>query len=159
MPVCGRYGRVRLVVSIRASITCPLGWRKHCRRARSTTWASGNRHGVEGSASYFINPGPGPDERSGYGEATVDGNTGKCTEAHCGGSGTGFQIEGGFAGNIWGPVGYRLHVRYTPFTDHYFGVGNKWTYKYPDGTEYTGTKEGAAFESYVTLIWGITASF
>jgi len=107
--------------------------------------------GVEGSASYFFSPRPGPDEIVGYGDP-VNGASG-------GASGTGFQLEGGFAGTIWGPVGYRLQVRYTPFTDRYFGVGNKWTYKYPDGTEYTGEKQGAAFESYITFIWGITASF
>ncbi len=107
--------------------------------------------GVEGSASYFFSPRPGADEIAGYGDP-VSGAAGGAT-------GTGFQLEGGVAGTIWGPVGYRLSVRYTPFTDRYFGIGNKWTYKYPDGTEYQGAKEGAAFESYITFIWGITASF
>ncbi|MBL8953618.1 MAG: hypothetical protein JNK82_22775 [Myxococcaceae bacterium] len=106
---------------------------------------------VELAASYFFSPRPGPDEIVGYGDP-VNGAAG-------GASATGFQLEGGFAGTIWGPVGYRLAVRYTPFTDRYFGRGNKWTYTYPDGTEYQGTQEGAAFESYITFIWGITASF
>jgi hypothetical protein len=95
---------------------------------------------VEASAQYFISPKPGPDEIAGYGDPA--GPNGGAT-------GSGFQIEGGFAGTIWGPVGYRLRVRYTPYTDHYFGMGNKWVY----------TTQGAAFESYVTFIWGITASF
>lgn len=105
--------------------------------------------GVEASGAFFIAPKPGPDEIAGYGDPMVNG----------GASATGFQLEGGIAGTIWGPVGYRLQVKYTPYTDHYFGRGNKWTYKYPDGTEYTGKFEGAAFESYVTFTWGITASF
>ncbi|MBK7860175.1 MAG: hypothetical protein IPJ65_16480 [Archangiaceae bacterium] len=96
--------------------------------------------GVEASAQYFISPKPGPDEIAGYGDASSPSG---------GASGTGFQLEGGFAGTIWGPVGYRLRARYTPYTDHFFGMGQKWVY----------TTQGAAFESYVTVIWGITASF
>jgi hypothetical protein len=121
--------------------------------------------GIEGSASYFVSPRPGPDEIAGYGDAMGGANGGA--------TGAGFQLEGGVAGTIWGPVGYRLRVRYTPFTDRYYGVGNKWTYTCPpldspqirpagcpaDNIEYTGLREGAAFESYVSFIWGITASF
>jgi hypothetical protein len=40
-------------------------------------------------------------------------------------------------------------MRYTPFTDHFTGTGQKWVY----------TMKGAAFESYTSFIWGITASF
>lgn len=96
--------------------------------------------GVEASGSYFISPKPGPDEIAGYGNVMAESG---------GASGSGFQLEGGVAGTIWGPVGYRLRVRYTPYTDRFFGAGQKWVY----------TDKGAAFESYVTFIWGITASF
>lgn len=96
--------------------------------------------GIEGSASYFISPKAGPDEIAGYGNAS---------DPSGGASGFGFQVEGGVAGTIWGPVGYRLRVRYTPYTDKFFGQGQKWIY----------TDKGAAFESYVSFIWGITASF
>lgn len=96
--------------------------------------------GIEGSFQYFISPRPGPDEIAGYGNVTAENG---------GATGQGFMIQGGIAGTIWGPVGYRLHVRYTPYTDRFFGPGQKWVY----------TDKGAAFESYVTLIWGITASF
>jgi hypothetical protein len=100
---------------------------------------------VELSGSYFINPKPGPDEIAGYGNAM---------DPSGGGVGQGFQLEGGFAGTIWGPVGYRLRVRYTPYTDHFYGQGGKWIYPNADGVY-----KGAAFESYTSFIWGITASF
>jgi hypothetical protein len=95
---------------------------------------------IELSGSFFINPKPGPDEIAGYGNSM---------DPSGGASGFGFQLEGGFAGTIWGPVGYRVRARYTPYTDHFYGMGQKWVY----------TDHGAAFESYTSLIWGITASF
>ena len=95
---------------------------------------------IEASGSYFFNPHPGPDEIAGYGNPA---------DPSGGGTGQGFTLEGGFAGDLWGPLGYRIRVRYTPYADHFYGAGNKWTY----------TDQGAAFESYTSIIWGITGSF
>lgn len=95
---------------------------------------------LEASGSYLINPNPGVDEIAGYGD--LSDPTG-------GGRGTGFSVEGGFAGELFGPLGYRIHVRYTPYADRFYGVGGKWT----------ATDKGAAFESYTSLVWGITGSF
>ena len=96
--------------------------------------------GVELSGAYFISPRAGPDEVQGYGDSAGPGG---------GVSSTGFQFEAGFAGTIWGPVGYRLRVKYSAYTDHFSGMGQKWVY----------TTKGAASESYTTFTWGITASF
>ncbi len=106
---------------------------------------------IELSGSFFINPRPGPDEISGYGDPSTNANTGQCNARRRRGGATGFgyELQGGISGTIWGPVGYKLMIRYTPYTDHFYGVGNKWTM----------TQECAAFESYTSFIWGITASF
>ena len=58
-------------------------------------------------------------------------------------------------GPLWPTINFpRLRVRYTPYTDHFYGQGGKWIYANSDGVY-----KGAAFESYTSFIWGIAASF
>ena len=92
------------------------------------------------SGSLLINPKPGPDEIAGYGDPR---------DPSGGASSVGFQLSGGIAGTFWGSLGYRLHLRYTTFTDRFYGMGQKWVY----------TTTGASAESYVTVIAGLTSSF
>lgn len=99
---------------------------------------------LEASGSYFVNPAPGPDEIYGYGDANHP--TG-------GGVGAGFTAEGGIAGDIWGPIGYQGRVRVSSYKDRFYGKGNKWTV--------CDDKQcgGAAEETYVIIMWGLTAAF
>ena len=60
--------------------------------------------------------------------------------------------EVGIAGDFWGPLGYSLKLRYTRYTDQFFGRGQKW----PCDDNQCG---GAAEETYTALYWGVTASF
>ncbi|MGA9521576.1 MAG: hypothetical protein WBV82_08940 [Myxococcaceae bacterium] len=87
---------------------------------------------IEAAGTYFLDPGPGPDEVAGFG-----------TEA----SGQGFGVEAGVAGDIWGPIGYELRFRSMLFKDSFTGAGNKWA------------NGGAAEEAYTGVNWGLTASF
>ena len=87
---------------------------------------------IEAGGLYFIAPTAGPDELVGYGQSVTS---------------NGWQAEGGIAGDVWGPLGYRIRVQYERYTDHFSGKGNLW----PNG--------GVAEETYTTIFWGLTASF
>lgn len=89
---------------------------------------------VEASGSYFLGPRPGVDEIAGFG-----------TDA----TGFGFGGDFGFAGDIWGPVGYIAKFRYARYQDSYTGTGNRWT----------AVEKGAAEETYSTALLGLTVSF
>ncbi len=98
---------------------------------------------LEGSASYFLNPKAGVDEIAGYGDLT---------DATGGATGSGFLFEGGFGGELWGPIGYTARLRHARYTDRFFGKGQKW----PCDASQCG---GAAEETYTTVQLGVTASF
>jgi hypothetical protein len=98
---------------------------------------------VEGGVSYFLSPKVGAEQIIGYGN--LQDPTGGVTS-------TGFGFEGGFAGDIWGPLGWTLKVKYNAFADHYWGQGQKWT---TCNDQQCG---GAAEESFVSIFWGVTGS-
>lgn len=60
---------------------------------------------------------------------------------------TGFSVEGGLSGDITGPLGYLVRVRYLRFADTFSGAGQKWE------------SGGAAEESFLTAHAGLTLSF
>ncbi len=99
---------------------------------------------VDASFTYFINPKVGPDQILGYGNAADD--TGGVVSR-------GLSFEGGFSGEIWGPLGWLFRVRYFSFGDQYFGQGRKWTVC---NDSQCG---GIAEESYTSLVWGVSGSF
>ncbi len=97
---------------------------------------------LEGSASYFLNPQTGPEQILGYGDPK---------DATGGVVSTGFSVDAGFSGDIWGPLGWAARVRYTRYADRYYGAGKKWT-------EFNELQNGgAAEETYLALFWGLTA--
>lgn len=99
---------------------------------------------LEASGSFFIRPNPGIDEIAGFGDPGHPSG---------GGVGFGYTVEGGVAGDVWGPLGYQLRVRATSYKDRFYGPGGKWT------TCDDKQCGGAAEETYFVLLWGITASF
>ena len=105
---------------------------------------------VELSFSYFINPKVGPDQIVGYGNAT-DITGGVVSR--------GLGIEGGLAGELWGPIGWQVRARYVSFADQYYGGGTKWTVCRDATATAPAQCGGAAEESYTSLLWGLTASY
>ncbi len=99
---------------------------------------------IEAGGSIFFNPRPGPDQIIGYGN--LNDETGGATA-------TGFSIEGGFAGDIWGPLGWQVRLRYVGFADRYYGQGQKWTVC---NNQQCG---GAGEESFTTINWGLTVAY
>jgi hypothetical protein len=87
---------------------------------------------VEAAVLYFIAPNAGPDEVVGYGQSV---------------SSSGFGIQAGLTGDIWGPIGYVLRFNLQSYHDQFTGAGNKWQ------------NGGAAQETYSGLYWGATAQF
>jgi hypothetical protein len=99
---------------------------------------------IDVGASYFFNPRTAPEQIVGYGN--LNDPTG-------GAVATGFGLEGGFSGDIWGPLGWLLRVRHMGFSDRYYGQGQKWTVC---NEQQCG---GAGEESFTTIVWGVTAAF
>ncbi len=99
---------------------------------------------IEAAASLFINPHPGPDQIIGYGN--LNDETGGATA-------TGFSVEGGFAGDIYGPLGWQLRLKHMAFADRYYGQGQKWTVC---NNEQCG---GAGEESFTSINWGLTVAW
>lgn len=99
---------------------------------------------VDLGASIFLNPRPAPEQIVGYGN--LNDPTG-------GASSSGWSFEGGFSGDAWGPLGWLLHLRTMNFSDRFYGQGQKWTVC---NDQQCG---GAAEETFVSVIWGVTGSF
>jgi hypothetical protein len=87
---------------------------------------------VDASAAYFISPKPSASEIRDYGTSV---------------SSSGFGLELGGSGDVWGPVGYVLRFRYSKYSDSFSGAGNKWL------------NGGTAGETYVGLYAGASAKF
>jgi hypothetical protein len=92
----------------------------------------------------FISPRPGRDQIAAFGN--LNDPTG-------GVKSTGWGFEGGFSGDLWGPFGWILRLRYLEFKDRYYGQGQVWT-------ACTETQcGGASEESFTSLYWGVTGAF
>jgi hypothetical protein len=87
---------------------------------------------VEGSGNYFLSPKPSSSEITDHG-STV--------------SARGWGADVGAAGDVWGPLGYLVRLRYSHYKDQFSGSGVNWQ----DG--------GAAEESYLGVYWGVSAHF
>lgn len=99
---------------------------------------------VDLAFSYFISPRPAPEQIIGYGN--LNDKTGGVVSS-------GFGLEAGLSGDLWGPIGYTLKWRFQSYVDHFYGQGQKWTVC---NEQQCG---GVGEESFHTLIWGLTASF
>lgn len=99
---------------------------------------------IEAGASVYLNPRPSSEQIIGYGN--LNDPTGGATAS-------GFGFEAGLTGEIWGPIGYVLKLRYMSFSDHYFGQGQKWTVC--NDTQCGGVGE----EVYTQILWGLTAKY
>jgi hypothetical protein len=99
---------------------------------------------LEAAFSYYVNPRPAAEQIVGYGN--LNDPTGGATA-------TGFGIEAGVAGELWGPLGYTLRWRAMSFADRYYGQGQKWTVC---NEQQCG---GVGEESFHSILWGVTASF
>jgi hypothetical protein len=99
---------------------------------------------VDAGFSWLFSPKPSAEQIVGYG-SQLDPTGGVLT--------TGFAIEAGVSGHVWGPLGYIVHLRYTNFADRYYGQGQKWTVC---NDSQCG---GAAEESFIQIVWGATAQF
>jgi hypothetical protein len=99
---------------------------------------------VDAGFAWYLNPRPAAEQIVGYGN--LNDPTGGATA-------TGFGLEAGVSGQVWGPLGYVLRWRYMGFTDRYYGQGQKWTVC---NEQQCG---GVGEESFHSIIWGVTASF
>jgi hypothetical protein len=82
--------------------------------------------------SYFISAEPSVNELVAFGERVQT---------------VGLSVEGGLSGDLVGPLGYMVRVRYLRFADTFSGAGQKWE------------SGGAAEESFLTAHAGATLSF
>ncbi len=98
----------------------------------------------DGSFLWFFSPKPGAEQIVGYG--SLDDPTGGVVSS-------GFGLEFGVSGQIWGPLGYVFHWRYQGFHDRYYGEGNKWIVC--NDTQCGGVAE----ESFHTIIIGLTGKY
>lgn len=89
---------------------------------------------LEASFLYFPSPGPPKAEADVYGKLS---------------STTGFQVEAGVAGDLWGPIGYAVRYRWTSFKDVY--SGQSFVYGWSNG--------GVVEEAYQSLLLSITGSY
>lgn len=94
-------------------------------------------------ASLFLNPRPAAEQVLDFGDPS---------DASGGVRSTGFLLEGGFSGQLIGPLGWMLHVRHQSFVDRFSGQGQKWT---ACGTSCVGVGE----ESYTQLLWGLSGQY
>ncbi|MFT3709273.1 MAG: hypothetical protein QM817_16660 [Archangium sp.] len=94
--------------------------------------------------SFYFNPHTAPEQIVGYGN--LNDPTGGATAS-------GFGLEAGVSGQIWGPLGYIVRWRMMSFTDRYYGQGQKWTVC---NEQQCG---GVGEESFHTIIWGVQGSF
>lgn len=94
-------------------------------------------------ASLSLNPRPAAEQVLDFGDPS---------DASGGVRSTGFLLEGGFSGQLIGPLGWMLHVRHQSFVDRFSGQGQKWT---ACGTSCVGVAE----ESYTQLLWGLSGQY
>jgi hypothetical protein len=87
---------------------------------------------VEAAGNYFVGPKVSQSDIVQYGTAV---------------SSSGFGFEAGFAGDVWGSLGYTARFKYASYSDTISGTGTSWQ------------NGGAAQEKYSSIIWGVTASF
>jgi hypothetical protein len=73
---------------------------------------------IEAGGSFFVSPKTSAEQIVGYGN--LEDPTGGVVS-------TGFGLEGGVAGEIWGPLGWQARVRFARYVDRYSGRGQKWT--------------------------------
>jgi hypothetical protein len=111
--------------------------------------------GLKFSVTLYSGAKPGATVLVGYSKCTTQAD-GTCTESppDGGSESGGFAIEGGLAGELIGPLGYQLMLRYENFTDRFYGQGKKWTTPCD-----TGRCGGADQEQYFQFLWGLTGSF
>ncbi|MCY1022571.1 hypothetical protein [Pyxidicoccus sp. MSG2] len=87
---------------------------------------------VEAGFLYFIRPQPGHEQRDRYGPEV---------------SSSGFGIEVGVSGDLFGPLDYSVRYRFQKYADTFSGVGTDWT------------GGGISQERYSGLTWTLGASF
>jgi hypothetical protein len=99
---------------------------------------------IEAGGSLYVNPTPSAEQIVGYGN--LQDPTG-------GVQSTGWGFEGGFSGEIYGPLGWTARLAVQSFVDKYYGQGQKWTVC--NDTQCGGVSE----ERFVSLYWGLTAAY
>lgn len=87
---------------------------------------------AEAGASFFLNPRPGDDELERYGSRV---------------SAVGFAAFLGASGDVCGPLGYFARLQYEGYSDSFTGAGALWS------------GGGVSQELYVTLSWGLSATY
>jgi hypothetical protein len=114
--------------------------------------------GLKFGLSLFPAATPGGTVLVGYSKCTIPAGGGACEEAPPNGSAESFgvRIEGGLRGELIGPLGYYLSLRYESFGDKFYGEGKKWTTPCDSTTFRCG---GADQEQYFKFLWGLTGSF
>ncbi len=99
---------------------------------------------IEAGGSLYVNPTPSAEQIVGYGN--LKDPTG-------GVQSTGWGFDAGFAGELYGPLGWTARVGMMTFVDHYFGQGQKWTVC--NDAQCGGVSE----ERFISLYWGLTAAY
>lgn len=99
---------------------------------------------VDLGVSLFFNPRTSAEQIIGYGN--LNDPTGGATA-------TGWSFDAGASGELFGPLGWMVRVRYTSFADRYYGQGQKWTVCNNDQCG------GAGEEVFTQILWGVTGSF
>lgn len=87
---------------------------------------------VEAGFLYFIRPQPGHEQRDRYGPEV---------------SSSGFGLEVGVSGDLFGPLDYSVRYRFQKYADTFSGAGTDWT------------EGGISQESYSGLTWTVGTSF
>ncbi|MFO0597409.1 MAG: hypothetical protein U0228_19020 [Myxococcaceae bacterium] len=98
----------------------------------------------EAGVAFYVNPHTSAEQIVGYGN--LNDPTGGATA-------TGFGIDAGVTGRVWGPLGYSVKWRMMSFVDRYYGQGQKWTVC--NEMQCGGVGE----ESFHSIVWGLTGQF
>lgn len=116
--------------------------------------------GFKFALSVFPSATPGNTVLVGYSKCTIPASGGACEEAPPAGSSDslGLRVEGGLRGELIGPLGYYLSLRYETFSDRFHGEGKKWTTPCDAGGGVSRCG-GADQEQYFKFLWGLTGSF
>lgn len=103
--------------------------------------------GLDLAVMFFVDPKPGDTVIFGYGDLNAENGGAKSS---------GFKLEGGLSGQVIGPLGYSLRMRYSNYLDSFIGQGKKWTTPCDSTTSRCG---GFAREYYVQGLFGLSLGF
>ncbi len=142
--VHGGVGSKQYVLRSNVAVPLPGGYRLYPQVGGDASLPFAKAFRLDVSGSYFISPKPGLNEIVGFGNPSG---------ANGGATSSGFELMAGISGDLVGPLGYAAKARYDAYIDQFYGAGQKWN----KCTE--PNCGGAAFETYFSVLWGLTLGF